>query len=100
MEFRKTANYNIRFVDIIDSNPYTVDLTPAEVYESSGTVIYVLRVILTDAESGSFRGNFGVCLGYNLDDMDITFIVANNGDPELMTLHSNDFYNDYFHLGD
>lgn len=93
MEFKKIANYNIRFADTISMEPLTIDITPAEVKESNGKVVYILRTI------GTNTCDFGLCLGYNTDDSTITFMAQSSGSVEILTFQA-ESDNDFYILGD
>lgn len=77
MALNKIANYNIRFCDVIDRENMKIDLTPAEVKESNGKVIYVNRL----NEDGFF--NFAFCVNVDPINSTITFM---GHDPEGIQL--------------
>lgn len=89
MALNKIANYNIRFCDVIDHENMKINLTPAEVKESNGKVIYVLRLIGIDT------WDFGYFNDYDVIDSSISFIYNTAEGVKLLVLQAvsdTDFY--------
>lgn len=89
MALNKIANYNIRFCDVIDPENMKIDLTQAEVKESNGKVIYVIR-----QNDGGFV-TFAFCVNVDTENSNITFIAPGTEGIELLVLRAvsdTDFY--------
>lgn len=89
MALNKIANYNIRFCDVIDRENMKIDLTPAEVKESNGKVIYVNRLIDGDVVS------FAFCVNVDKQNLKITFmspVVDGIGLLVFQAVSDTDFY--------
>ena len=89
MALNKIANYNIRFCDVIDPENMKIDLTPAEVKESNGKVIYVNRL-----NDGGFV-TFAFCVNVDTENSKITFMGPGTEGIELLVLQAvsdTDFY--------
>lgn len=89
MALNKIANYNIRFCDVIDPENMKIDLTPADVKESNGKVIYVTRLI-----DGDFV-TFAFCVYVDTENSKITFmgpVTEGIGLIVLQAVSDTDFY--------
>lgn len=89
MALNKIANYNIRFCDVIDPENMKIDLTPAEVKESNGKVIYVIR------ENDGGLITFAFCVHIDIGNSKITFMGPGTEGVELLVLKAvsdTDFY--------
>ena len=93
MALNKIANYNIRFCDVIDPENMKINLTPAEVKESNGKVIYVNRL----NEGGLVT--FAFCVNVDTENSKITFMGPGTERIELLVFQAVSD-TDFYHLAD
>ena len=89
MALNKIANYNIRFCDLIDPENMKIDLTPAEVKDSNGKVIYVNRL------NSDGHVTFAFCVHVDTENSKITFMGPEHEGIELIVFQAvsdTDFY--------